>query len=216
MTAVFQRVHRVRPHTVGRYTFCEVAGLFLAFSATGWLWEVGLHALLDGELVNRGTLLGPWLPIYGVGGVMSVLLLERFATRPILVFALGAMVSTAIEFATGRYLLAVYGLRWWDYSGYPLNVDGLISLPTALIFGLGCCAAVYLAAPLLLRTFRRLPHETFGLLCALLVGLFALDFCVSTLHPNTGQGVAVRVSEQSGLQVIEPARIETLLHNLPK
>ena len=216
MTAVFRRVHRVRSYTVGRYTIRELAGLFLAFSAAGWLGEVGQHMLLDGELVNRGTLLGPWLPIYGVGGLLSVLLLERFAAQPILVFALGAMVSTAIEFATGKYLLAVYGLRWWDYSGYPLNVDGLVSLPTALVFGLGCCAAVYLAAPLLLRMFRRLPHEAFGLLCALLIGLFALDFCVSTLHPNTGQGVVIRAPEQSGMQVIEPARIETRLHNLPK
>ena len=215
MTAVFRYVHRARDDAAGRYTLCEIAGLFLAFSAAGWLWEVGLHLLLDGELINRGTMLGPWLPIYGVGGLLSVLLLERFAAQPILIFALGAMLSTVMEFATGCYLLAVYGLRWWDYSDYPLNRHGLVSLPTALVFGLGCCAAVYLAAPLLLRMFRRLPHGMFLPLCALLIALFALDFCVSTLHPNTGQGIAVHPAAQDELQVIEPARIELLLYNLP-
>ena len=113
-------------------------------------------------------------------------------------------------------MLAVYGLRWWDYSRYPLNIDGLISLPTALVFGLGCCAAVYLVAPLLLEGFRRMPREAFGLLCTLLVALFVLDFCASTLHPNTGQGVAIRAPEQDGLQVIEPARIDMLLYHLTK
>lgn len=216
MTAVFQYRHRERLHTAGRYTLCEAAGLFLAFSAAGWLWEVGLHLLLDGELVNRGTMLGPWLPIYGVGGLLSVLLLARFASRPPMVFALGALLSTAMEFAAGKYLLSVYGLRWWDYSMFPLNIDGLISPPTALVFGLGCCGAVYLAAPLLLRGFRRLPHGVFRLLCGALAALFVLDFCASTLHPNTGQGVAARTTAQDGLQVIEPARIEMLLHNLPK
>ena len=216
MAAVSRSVQRTHFDTVGRYSLCEMVGLFLAFSAAGWLWEVGLHLLLDGELVNRGTMFGPWLPIYGVGGLLSVLLLERFAAQPILVFASGALLSTVIEFAAGKYLLAVYGLRWWDYSGYPLSIDGLISLPTAMVFGLGCCAAVYLAAPLLLVGFRRMPREAFGLLCALLIALFALDFCASTLHPNTGQGVALRAPEQDGLQVIEPARIEMLLYHLTK
>lgn len=216
MTAVCQYVRSGRISAAGRYTLSEMAGLFLVFSGAGWLWEVGLHLLLDGELVNRGTMLGPWLPIYGVGGLLSVLLLGRFAARPPVVFALGALLSTAIEFAAGKYLLAVYGLRWWDYSRYPLNIDGLISPPTALLFGLGCCAAVYLAAPRLLRGFRRLPHGALPLLCGLLMALFALDFCVSTLHPNIGQGVAVRAPAQDGLQVIEPARIEMLLYNLPK
>lgn len=216
MAAVSRSVQRTHFDTVGRYSLCEMVGLFLAFSAAGWLWEVGLHLLLDGQLVNRGTMFGPWLPIYGVGGLLSVLLLERFVAKPVLVFASGALLSTAIEFAAGKYLLAVYGLRWWDYSGYPLNVDGLVSLPTALVFGLGCCAAVYLAAPLVLTGFRRVPQEVFGLLCALLIALFALDFCASTLHPNTGQGVALRVPEQDGLQVIEPARIEMLLYHLTK
>lgn len=216
MTAVSRSVQRTHFDIVGRYTPCEMVGLFSAFSTAGWLWEVGLHLLLDGELVNRGTMLGPWLPIYGVGGLLSVLLLERFAAKPMLVFALGALLSTSIEFAAGKYLLAVYGLRWWDYSGYPLNIDGLISLPTALVFGLGCCAAVYLVAPLLLEGFRRMPREAFGLLCTLLVALFVLDFCASTLHPNTGQGVAIRAPEQDGLQVIEPARIDMLLYHLTK
>lgn len=216
MTAVFRYRHRERPHMAGRYTLCEAAGLFLAFSAAGWLFEVGLHLLLDGELVNRGTLLGPWLPIYGVGGLLSVLLLTRFAARPPVVFVLGALLSTAIEFATGKYLLAVYGLRWWDYSTFPFNIDGLISPLSTLVFGLCCCAAVYLVAPSLLLAFRRLPHGALRLLCAALVALFVLDFCASTLHPNTGQGVAARTMTQDGLQVIEPAHIEMLLHNLPK
>ena len=79
-------------------------------------------------------------------------------------------------------------------------MDGLVSLPTALVFGLGCCAAVYLAAPLLLRMFRRLPHEAFGLLCALLIGLFALDFAFPHCIPKPGQGVVIRAPEQSGMQ----------------
>lgn len=214
--AVRMSARRDGMRAAGGCTVCECAGLFLAFSAAGWLWEVALHVLLDGELVNRGTMLGPWLPIYGVGGLAAVMLLGRFAARPPVVCALGMLLSTGIEYATGKYLLAVYGQRWWDYSQYPLNIDGLISPLTSLLFGLGCCAAVYTAAPMLLRTFRRMPYARLRMACVLLMALFVLDFGVSALHPNTGQGVTVAPVTQDGLRVIEPAQISLLLQNLPK
>ena len=198
------------------YSIFECIGLFLTFSAAGWLWEVALHLLLDGELVNRGTLLGPWLPIYGAGGLAAVLLLGRFTARPPVVCALGALLSTGIEYATGKYLLAVYGLRWWDYSRFPLNIDGLVSPLASLLFGLGCCAAVYVAAPALRRIFQRLPRMRLRLLCAALATLFALDFGVCTLRPNAGQGVTVTPATQDSLRVIEPSQINLLLQNLPK
>ena len=139
MTATVQRQGRkYRARAAQRYTAAELTGLFFAFAAIGWLWEVGLHLALEGELVNRGTMLGPWLPIYGAGGVLAVLLLRRFADRPVLTFALGTALCTAVEYGTGKYLLAVYGQRWWDYSMYPLNIDGLVSPLTSLLFGLGC------------------------------------------------------------------------------
>ena len=60
MTAAAERqVRGYRMRAVRRYTAGELTGLFFAFSALGWLWEVGLHLVLDGELVNRGTMLGP-------------------------------------------------------------------------------------------------------------------------------------------------------------
>lgn len=217
MTATVQRHEGTgRARAAQRYTAAELTALFFAFSAVGWLWEVALHLVLEGELVNRGTMLGPWLPIYGAGGVLAVLLLRRFADRPVLTFALGTALCTAVEYGTGKYLLAVYGQRWWDYSQYPLNIDGLISPLTSLLFGLGCCAAVYTAAPLLLRAFHRVSHARLRTVCVLLMALFVLDFGVSTLHPNVGQGVTVAPVTQDGLRVIEPAQIGLLLQNLPK
>ena len=59
--------------SIGRqYAPAELAGLFFAFSAAGWLWEVALHLVFNGELVKRGTMLGPWLPIYGAGVTTSL------------------------------------------------------------------------------------------------------------------------------------------------
>lgn len=212
MTATIQRQGRkYRARAARHYTAAELTGLFFAFAAIGWLWEVGLHLALEGELVNRGTMVGPWLPIYGAGGVLAVLLLRRFADKPLLTFALGTALCTVIEYGTGKYLLAVYGLRWWDYSMYPLNIDGLVSPLTSLLFGLGCCAAVYWAGPALADRFARLTRRQAHALCAALLVLFALDFIWSAVHPNTDAGAA---APYGGMTVVEPDEIGLLPHNL--
>nr|WP_297172070.1 putative ABC transporter permease [uncultured Agathobaculum sp.] len=212
MTAAVQRyVGKCRQRAARRYTAGELTGLFFAFSVIGWLWEVGLHIALDGELVNRGVMLGPWLPIYGVGGVLALWLLRRTAQNPLHVFALGTLLCTTIEYAAGKCLLAVYGLRWWDYSMYPLNLDGLVSPLTSMLFGLGCCAAVYAAGPVLAAYFARLSQQRMRALGVLLAVLFALDLAWSVIHPNMGVGVTIW---PDGLIVIEPDKLSGFVLNL--
>ena len=55
--------------------------LFFILSGAGWLWEVAFVGLSTGVLVNRGFLHGPWLPVYGVGGLLFLLLPDRKSTR---------------------------------------------------------------------------------------------------------------------------------------
>lgn len=47
------------------YELTSIILFFFIFSFAGWLWEVALYLFRDGILVNRGTMYGPWLPIYG-------------------------------------------------------------------------------------------------------------------------------------------------------
>ena len=48
-----------------RYSIWSLIALFFIFSVIGWIWEVVLHIIVDGEFVKKGVLHGPWLPIYG-------------------------------------------------------------------------------------------------------------------------------------------------------
>ena len=61
--------------------------MFFVLSISGWVWEVVLHFLRYGELINRGVLHGPWLPIYGSGGILILLLLNKLRKYPIAEFA---------------------------------------------------------------------------------------------------------------------------------
>lgn len=207
--AITQTIRASAVRAARRYSAYELTMLFFAFAMIGWGWEVFLHIVFDGELVNRGTLLGPWLPIYGVGGAIVTSLLRRLADRPIAVFFLSSALCAAIEFTASVYLEAVYGLRWWDYSAYTFNIDGRICLETTVGFGIGCCIALYIAAPAIADRLDRLPRTARRVLCAALVLLFAADFVYSTFSPNTGKGITDNGPGQAFVQ-IDPAEASQL------
>ena len=52
--------------------------LFFIIAFAGWLWEMGIYFVTEHALINRGAFYGPYLPIYGVGGILLWLLLQRF------------------------------------------------------------------------------------------------------------------------------------------
>lgn len=213
------RMEKWKARAARRYTAEELAALFFFCAALGWVWEVALRLTVDGILVNPGTMHGLWLPSYGVGAVLSVVLLRRWAGQPALVLALGTVLCGAVELAAGRGLEAVYHQRWWDYSAWPMNVDGLVCLPVSVLFGLGCCAAVYIAAPLLAGWLQRLPARGVRCCCLLLTLLFAFDLGWSAARPNAGEGVNdYGEAAQAGqvLTVIQVTRAAALLQGLQK
>lgn len=171
---------------MNHYSISSYILFFFTFSLAGWLWEVLLHIYLDHTLINRGVLYGPWLPIYGFGGICILFLLRRFARRPLQVFLMTMLTAGTLEFATGSILWKIYGMRWWDYRDSLINLKGFVCLEGLLLFGTGGLVILYLAAPKLNEQFQKLPKGFRIALCFVLLTLFLTDTAFSLLHPNAG------------------------------
>lgn len=162
---------------------------FFTFAFIGWSWEVLLHLVTNGTFVNRGTMLGPWLPIYGFGGILILILLKPFRKRPVVYFIISMLLAGILEYSTAWYLETFKGMKWWDYTGYFLNIDGRICLEGLMIFGLGGAVVTYFIAPLLSYYYSKIKPKIAIILCTLLLILFSIDAIYSSKHPNTGEGI---------------------------
>ncbi len=172
------------------YSVWSLLMMFFMLSFMGWVWEVSLHLITDGVLVNRGVMHGPWLPIYGCGSVLMLLFLNRFRRNPALEFILIVVLCGSVEYFTSLVLEIVHGgTRWWDYTGYFLNLHGRICAEGLLVFGIGGMAIVYVLAPFLDGMFRRLPVKALMAAGLILTGIFAADQIYSSIHPNEGEGI---------------------------
>lgn len=180
------------------YGFFFYVPLFFLVSIVGWLWEVGLYLVQDGEFVNRGVLTGPWLPIYGCGGIALTFLLRRWEYKPLQVFLTSMLLCSVLEYLASYVLERVWGIRWWDYSGQLLNISGRICLLSSLMFGLGGWLLVCYAVPYLRMLYRKIwrmenGRKALQLVCLVLLLIFAADAAWAADFPNMGNGINVEV-----------------------
>ena len=172
------------------YRFTDIVFIFFAFCLVGWIWEVGLLLVQEGVLVNRGTMYGPWIPIYGVGGVLIILLLDRFKARKGRFFVMAVGLCALVEYLASFLLDFLFNLSYWDYTSMFLNVNGRICLAGLLAFGIVGLFGVYVAAPGIARLADRCPRKVRTAAAAALVAAFLLDLaCCLLFGFNSGSGV---------------------------
>ncbi len=164
--------------------------LFFAAAFAGWLWEILLFLFTEHAFINRGVYEGPYLPIYGAGGLLLCILLSRLRKRPLCVFVLSMSICTPLEYLTSFFLERRWGVRWWDYSGHFLNLNGRVCLLGAVVFGFGGTVLVCLFLPFYEKLYTRIPakwRKTAGLFLLL---VFIADGARSAMYPNTGTGIS--------------------------
>lgn len=99
------------------------------------------------------------------------------------------VVCGVVEYSTAWYLETFKHTKWWDYTGYFLNLHGRICAEGLLVFGLGGCMFIYVLGPLLNNLYAKVPARVKNRLCAVLLAVFLVDFAYSSFVPNTGEGI---------------------------
>ena len=172
------------------YSVVNLVLMFFIFCVVGWIWEVDLTIIEKGIFVNRGVLHGPWLPIYGAGGILILVLLKEFRKHPVAEFFSSVVLCGIVEYATSWFLEVTQdGTKWWDYTGYFLNINGRVCAEGLLVFGIAGCVAVYCASPLLDNLLSKIPERIAVAVSVILLAVFVADVIFSAFYPNIGEGI---------------------------
>ena len=163
----------------------------------GWVWESCYVSAKRRQWVNRGFLHGPMLPIYGTGAVIILL-----ATIPVrdslwLVFLLGMLAATALEYVTGAAMEALFKVRYWDYSKQPFNLNGYICLTSSLAWGAFSILLVRFLHPPVEDLVLRLPAFLVDPLAFLLTIAVTVDAVRSFQAAMDLREVLTRLTEEN-------------------
>ena len=113
----------------------EYITYFFVYSFLGWLIETIYAIFVHGHFVKRGFLFGPLCPIYGFGAVILIMATKKLYKKPFLKFLIATVAFTLFEYIVSFLLEMLFGLRWWDYPNDFLNIQGRVSLPYSIFWG---------------------------------------------------------------------------------
>jgi len=117
--------------------------LFFLFNIIGWVLECTIESLWHKRLINRGFLKGPYIPIYGIGGIMMALVGLPLKANGFLVYIAGMLAATLLEYMVGSVLERVFKKQFWDYSMLQFTYKNRISLMSSMFWGVLTLFQVY-------------------------------------------------------------------------
>jgi uncharacterized membrane protein len=153
--------------------------MFIIYAVGGWIMECSLGVIENHKFVNRGFLIGPYCPIYGVGVVSGTILLSRFSNNIIVLFLLSTIVCGTLEYLTSYFMEKIFKARWWDYSKRKFNINGRICLETLIPFGIISVIIISFVNPLLLNKLYSIPHNILNWLVIAIFTIYLIDCIIS-------------------------------------
>lgn len=125
------------------YEWYRLLFLFFIFCNIGWVIESSIESLYRRRFINRGFLNGPYIPIYGFGGMTILICCMPFQHNGFLVYIVGVLSCTALEFFVGWVMETIFQKQFWDYSMLKFTYKNRISLIPSLFWGLLSLFLVY-------------------------------------------------------------------------
>jgi uncharacterized membrane protein len=180
--------------------FYQLLMFFFIYGFIGWCLEVCYNALEQGEWSNRGFLNGTICPIYGVGVVVVLTILEPISDFGPLLFVGGVVLCSAIELITGYVMEKIFHQRWWDYSNEKFNIKGYVCLKFSLYWGFGVLFIVKLVHPTIQRFVDWIPYELGLVALTIALIIFAIDL-VDTFRTVIGINRELETVHEAALAI---------------
>lgn len=153
--------------------------LFFIYSVAGWVIECLFCKIYYHKLVDRGFLLGPYCPIYGVSALCMIKALERWQNDWLVLFVMAVLIASIVEYITSYIMELIFHTRWWDYSNNSFNVNGRICLLNSLLFGILGIILLKMVNPFVNHWLLGIPTNILNIISIILLIVFIIDFIIS-------------------------------------
>ena len=180
--------------------FCKYFICFMVFSFIGWVYESIFYSVQLRRPVNTGFLKGCICPIYGFGG-MLLLPIARMNFDIKTIFFMGMLICSALEYFISWLLEYLFDARWWDYSDWPLNLNGRICAVSVFGFGVASLLGTQIIIPGVLGFVSAMSIIKLHSAAVAIAAILGADICYTLKNMNPGEKLPWFVEEHS--QMVE-------------
>lgn len=161
------------------YSIVQWLFFFYFYCFFGWCFESTYVSIKSKKLVNRGFMRGPFLPLYGSGGIMMLVVSAPFQSNIVLTYLAGCVGATILEYVTGVVMESLFKVRYWDYSKKKFNFQGHICLSSTLAWGGLTILMTHFAHRLVEGVVFAIPSQVLSIMTVFLTIAISFDFALS-------------------------------------
>lgn len=176
--------------------------LFFIFCNIGWVQESLIESLYHRRWINRGFLKGPYIPIYGFGGMLLFLCSIPFKENGFLVYISGAICCTILEYFVGWLMETFFHKQFWDYSMMKLTYKNRISLLSSMFWGILSLFMAYVLSGILESLLEVLPTPAVLAYSTAMAVLMTADAVVSISQYVNFRDELKKFSKERARQII--------------
>lgn len=122
---------------------------------------------------------GPFLPLYGTGAIMMLVVSMPFQDNVVLTYLAGCVGATLLELVTGITMEALFKVRYWDYSKKKFNYKGHICLSSTIAWGFLTILMTEVVHQEVAKVVLALSHQVLTVITVLITIEIAADFALS-------------------------------------
>lgn len=153
--------------------------LFIIYSFAGWLLEVISAAFKHKRFENKGLVNSPFCIIYGVGACILTVFFHELSG--VWLFLASMVTAMFLEWTVGHIIVYIFHKKWWDYTNCKWNIDGFLSLPMSILWGVLGYIAIKWGNGLVLKIYDQIPQLIAQMIVCSITVMLLLDIAATVI-----------------------------------
>ena len=164
------------------YSLFELLVYFIIYSFGGWVLESIFRSICERKLINTGFLKGPFCPIYGLGAIIMLIVLNKFQENIFVLFVMSFIILTAWEYIVAIILEKSFNTKYWDYSNHRFNFQGRICLENSIYWGILGVVFIKVIQPFMKEIIAQIDDGILKFVVSIIMLVFTADVIISIIN----------------------------------
>ena len=163
------------------YSFWQILEYFIVYSILGYVIETLYGLLTKGVIESRQSMLyGPFCCIYGLGAICLLCIPKSAKKNNWTLFIAGFIIGSVVEYIVSWVGEVIFNIKWWDYSNFPLNINGRVCVYFSIFWGILTICLNKVINPTVDKVLGKVPIKILHVLTVIIMIFMAFDFIISS------------------------------------
>lgn len=176
-----KRKDKSKKFTIFGYDIWRIVQYLIIYSIVGCIIETMYGLLTKGVIESRQSMLYiPFCAICGAGAILLLCIPKGAKKNNWTLFITGFILGSLLEYIVSWVGECIFHIKWWDYSEFPLNINGRICVIFSIFWGILTIILHKVINPTVDKIIEKIPVKIIHVSTIIIIIFIVIDFFVTS------------------------------------